>query len=90
MIGAPINLYLPVTCTSVVLYKLNGCSFVRSLAKLLLCFIVLLTTVASVKVAKICDFGTARKLDREAMATWTGTPAWMAPEVHGNLSTKYR
>ena len=43
--------------------------------------VVLLTTVASVKVAKICDFGTARKMDHKTKATQTGTDEWMAPEV---------
>ena len=43
--------------------------------------VVLLTTLASVMVAKICDFGTARKLDHKTKATQIGTEEWMAPEV---------
>ena len=42
---------------------------------------VLLTTVADMKVAKICDFGFAHRLDDSTRTTQTGTIEWMAPEV---------
>lgn len=33
-------------------------------------------------VVKICDFGISRKVGRELLNDYVGTPAFMAPEIH--------
>ena len=45
--------------------------------------------LTSTQTAKICGTSTARKMDHTTQATMAGTYPWMAPEVHGNLSTRF-
>lgn len=33
-------------------------------------------------VVKICDFGISKRIGRELLTDFVGTPAFMAPEIH--------